>query len=67
MFTQIPGMNVGVLTSSMTVQSRYIEPNSHLDSLLAQIKREKGKPDIVLANAGVVKASVITQTTKSFV
>src|SRR2546428_5961778 len=40
-------------------------PND-LDRLFAQIKREKGKLDIVFANAGVAKYAPLGQITEAF-
>ena len=38
----------------------------HLDRLVAQIKREKGKLDVVFANAGVAKYAPLGQITEEF-
>src|SRR5215472_8422244 len=42
-------------TSQTAIESRAVATITDLDRLFAEIKREKGKLDIVFANAGVAK------------
>src|SRR5436853_7211457 len=51
---------------NVTGVRRDVSNPDDLDRLFAQIKREKGKLDIVFANAGVAKYAPLGQVTEEF-